>query len=88
MKRSKKEYTEGKLYQLFEYVKHFNIHFNLLLSRYKRFKKIYSIENATHIDVIIYIDMIIVQLRAVCIENERHKNVWHQFYFVKLVNKI
>ena len=70
---SKTEYTEDELYQLFEYIKHFNIHFSLLLRRYKRFKEIYSIENATHIDVITYIDMIIVQLRAMCIENERYK---------------
>ena len=68
---SKTEYTED---ELFEYIKHFNIHFKLLLRRYKRFKEVYSIENATHIDVITYIDMIIVQLRAMCIESESYQN--------------
>lgn len=71
---SKDEHTENEILELFEYIEHFNIHFRLLLRRYKRFKEIYSISNATNIDVITYIDMIIVQLRAMCIENERYKN--------------
>lgn len=71
---SKDEYTENEILELFEYIEHFNIHFRLLLRRYKRFKEIYSFSNATNIDVITYIDMIIVQLRAMCIENERYKN--------------
>ena len=69
---SKDEHTENEILELFEYIEHFNIHFRLLLRRYKRFKEIYSISNATNIDVITYIDMIIVQL--MCIENERYKN--------------
>ena len=71
---SKDEHTENEILELFEYIEHFNIHFRLLLRRYKRFKEIYSISNATNIDVITYIDMIIVQLRVMCIENERYKN--------------
>lgn len=71
---SKVEYTEDEILELFEYIEHFNIHFKLLLRRYKRLKDIYSIENAKDIDVITYIDMILVQLRAICIENERYKN--------------
>ena len=71
---SKVEYTEDEMLELFEYIEHFNIHFKLLLRRYKRLKDIYSIENAKDIDVITYVDMILVQLRAICIENERYKN--------------
>lgn len=55
-----------------DYIKHFNIHFALLLKRYKRFKEIDDIHN-TDIDVVTYLDMIIVQLRAICIESERNK---------------
>lgn len=58
---------------LMEYIEHFNVHFRLLLRRYKRFKEINTINN-NDIDVITYLDMIIVQLRAMCIENERYKN--------------
>ena len=71
---SKVGYTEEEMLELFEYIEHFNIHFRLLLRRYKRLKDIYSIQNAKDIDVITYIDMILVQLRAMCIENERYKN--------------
>lgn len=71
---SKVEYTEDEMLELFEYIEHFNIHFKLLLRRYKRLKDIYSIENAKDIDLITYVDMILVQLRAICIENERYKN--------------
>ena len=49
---SKDEHTENEILELFEYIEHFNIHFRLLLRRYKRFKEIYSISNATNIDVI------------------------------------
>ena len=55
--------------ELLQYIKHFSMHYNLLLCRYKRFTEIYDIHN-TDIDVITYLDMIIVQLRAMCIENE------------------
>lgn len=65
------EYAE--LLKLMEYIKHFNVHFALLLRRYKRFKEINTIGNSD-IDVITYLDMIVVQLRAMCIENERYKN--------------
>ncbi len=58
--------------KLLEYIEHFNVHFSLLLSRYKRFKEINKLNN-NDIDVITYLDMIVVQLRAMCIENERYK---------------
>ena len=56
-----------------EYIGNFNIHFKLLLQRYKRFREVNRIDNR-NIDVITYFDIIIVQLRAICIENERNKN--------------
>lgn len=54
--------------ELLQYIDHFNMHYKLLLRRYKRFTEIDDIHN-TDIDVITYLDMIIVQLRAMCIES-------------------
>ncbi len=59
--------------KLVEYIENFNIHFALLLRRYRRFREINRIDNKD-IDVITFFDMIIVQLRAMCIENERYKS--------------
>ena len=50
------------------YIDYFNMHYKLLLRRYERFRKVDNINN-TDIDVITYLDMIIVQLRALCIES-------------------
>lgn len=58
---------------LCQYIEHFNTHFKLLLRRYRRFIEINNINN-TDIDVITYLDMIVVQIRAMCIENERYVN--------------
>ncbi len=58
---------------IIEFVDHFNVHFTLLLRRYKRFKEIDDIHN-TDIDVITYLDMIVVQLRAMIIESKNYKN--------------
>ena len=68
---SEGDYTTDFL-ALMEYIKHFNVHYRLLLCRYSRFKKINDISNRD-IDVITYLDMIVVHLRALCIENERLK---------------
>jgi len=68
---SEGDYTADFL-ELMEYTKHFNIHYQLLLRRYDRFQQIDDIYN-TDIDVITYLDMIVVQLRAMCIENDRLK---------------
>ena len=57
---------------LLEYIDHFNVHFTLLLRRYKRFREIDDIHN-TDIDVITYLDMIVVQLRAMIIESPYYK---------------
>lgn len=64
----KDEKNIDELVELAEFIEHFNIHYKLLLRRYARFKKINDIYN-TDIDVITYLDMIIVQLRAMCIES-------------------
>lgn len=50
------------------FIDNFNIHYTLLLRRYKRFTEIDDIHNVD-IDVITYLDMILVQLRAICIES-------------------
>ena len=57
---------------LAEFIDHFNVHYQLLLRRYRRFKEIEDIYN-TDIDVMTYLDIIIVQLRAMCIEKESNK---------------
>lgn len=73
-----------ELVALGEYIKHFNVHYNLLLRRYARFKEIDDIHNMD-IDVITYLDMIVVQLRALCIESPRlHKNYTAQILLRKL----
>lgn len=63
---------ENELLLLSQFIDNFNIHFTLLLRRYKRFSEINTIRN-NDIDVITYFDMIIVQLRAICIENNNYK---------------
>lgn len=62
-----------KIMNLAEYINHFNVHYKLLLRRYKRFQEINDVFN-TDIDVITYLDMIVVQLRAMCIESPKLKN--------------
>jgi len=54
------------------YINHFNTHYRLLLERYKRFCEIDYIYN-TDIDVITYLDIIVVQIRSMCIENKNYK---------------
>ena len=52
------------------YVENFNMHYSLLLQRYERFTEINEISNRD-IDVITFLDIIVVQLRALCIESPR-----------------
>ncbi len=73
----KKEYeldaeNADELLNLAEFIDHFNVHYKLLLRRYKRFKEVNDIFN-TDIDVITYLDMIVVQIRAMCIESPNLK---------------
>ena len=66
------EQSSDDLMSLAEFIEHFNVHYKLLLRRYARFKEIDDIFN-TDIDVITYLDMIVVQLRAMCIESPHLK---------------
>lgn len=59
--------------QFIRFVKNFESNLNLLKRRYERFKEINNPLNSD-IDVSTYFDMIIVQLRAMCIENDRNGN--------------
>lgn len=67
------EKKSDELMALAEFIKHFNIHYGLLLQRYARFKKINDPFN-TDIDVITCLDVIVVQLRAMCIESPNLRN--------------
>lgn len=66
------EQNSDDLMELAEFIRHFNIHYALLLRRYKRFCEINNSPNMD-IDVITYLDMLVVQLRAMCIESPRLK---------------
>ena len=68
-----KDNSADALIEIAEFIDHFNIHYKLLLRRYARFKKINDVFN-TDIDVITYLDMIVVQIRAMCIESPNLKN--------------
>ena len=59
--------------QLSLFIKNFNIHYSLLLRRFKRLKEIDYPLN-TDIDVITYLDMILVQVRSFCLESEKYHN--------------
>lgn len=66
------EQNADELMEIAEFIEHFNVHYALLLRRYKRFREINKLPNAD-IDVITYLDMIVVQLRAMCIESAKSK---------------
>ena len=66
------ERNADELMSLAEFIENFNVHYKLLLRRYARFKEIDDVFN-TDIDVITYLDMIVVQLRAMCIESRHLK---------------
>lgn len=71
---------------LAQYIEHFNIHYTLLLRRYQRFAEIEDPLN-DDIDVSTYFDMIIVQLRAMCIESPNHKNNYTAQILLRKVGK-
>ncbi|MEG2146505.1 MAG: hypothetical protein RRY06_07740 [Lachnospiraceae bacterium] len=75
-----------ELIELFEFIEHFNVHYSLLIKRYKRFREIDIISNYD-IDVITYLDIIIVQLRAMCIESDRYKNNYVAQILLRKVNE-
>lgn len=59
----------------YEDIKPFLMHYELLLRRYRRYSELNSTTTIydTHIDKVTYFDMLIVQLRALCIENSKRK---------------
>ena len=73
-------------HELIQYIEHFNMHYRLLLRRYKRFTEIDDIHN-TDIDVITYLDMIIVQLRAMCIESPNLKKNYTAQNLLRMMNR-
>lgn len=68
-----KDYNLKEIATLGEYIDHFNLHYNILLRRYQRLVEIDEPLN-DDIDISTYFDMIIVQLRAMCIESPKLKN--------------
>ncbi len=72
--------------EFLQYLEHFKMHYKLLLRRYARFVKIDDIHN-TDIDVITYLDMIIVQLRAMCIESPGLKKNYTAQNFLRLMKR-
>ncbi len=72
MKIDFKGMDKNEVILLIDYIENFNIHYDLLLRRYERFKEINYLGNSD-IDVITYFDMVVVQLRAMCIESEWYK---------------
>ena len=66
------EKQSDELLLLGEFIRHFNIHYSLLLRRYAKFKTIDKFDSS-NIDLVTYLDIIVVQLRAMCIENPKNK---------------
>ena len=82
------EINTDELIAIGEFIKHFNIHYKLLLRRYARFREINDVNN-NDIDVITYLDMIVVQLRAMCIESSNlKKNYTAQILLRKLGEEV
>lgn len=67
----KNEYEQE---ELLDYIKHFEVHWRLFLKRYKRYMKLQKLRNNDDLDANTYFDMLIVQIRAMCIENSKLKN--------------
>lgn len=65
---------QGELREISDFIRHFEINWNLFLKRYTRYKELE--ENATidNFDYSTYFDILVVQIRAMCIENELLKN--------------
>lgn len=70
----------------YTYISYFNMHYKLLLRRYERYEKINNICN-TDIDVITYLDIIIVQLRALCIESPNLKKNYTAQNLLRLMKR-
>lgn len=70
----------------FDFLEHFNIHYTLLLRRYEQFKKLDGM-NVTNLDGSTYFDMIIVQIRALCIESPRLKKNYTAQVLLRKIGK-
>ena len=66
-------WNQQAIEQIVIFIEHFNMHYNLLLRRYKRFKEVDD-PQSRDIDVLTYLDIILVQLRSICLEHEKYKN--------------
>ena len=66
------ERQSDELLMLGEFIEHFNVHYSLLLRRYKKFREL-SKYNFDNIDLLTYLDIIVVQLRAMCVESPQNK---------------
>ena len=66
-----KVWNMSVLEQLGIFIENFNIHYSLLLKRYARFKEIDYPQNLD-VDVMTYLDMILVQIRSFCIEKGKN----------------
>ena len=73
-------------YKFITFLEHFEMHYKLLKRRYRRFTEINDIRNLD-IDVITYLDIIIVQLRAMCIESSGRKKNYTAQNLLKLVKR-
>ncbi len=62
-----------KVVELNRFLKSFSIHYQILLDRYAKYKELDKLDN-DNLDVGTYFDIIIVQLRALCLENSSNKN--------------
>lgn len=70
----KKVLENGELYELAEFIRHFEIHWKLFLKRYERYLELEATASVNNFDYCTYFDMLIVQVRAMCIESANLKN--------------
>lgn len=60
--------------ELEDFIRHFEIHWRLFLKRYIRYKELEASATEDNFDYSTYFDMLIVQVRAMCIESANLKN--------------
>jgi len=63
-----------ELQKLADFIKHFEIHWNLFVRRYIRFKELENSVTYGEFDYCTYFDMLIVHIRAMCIESPNLKS--------------
>ena len=72
--------------ELLSIVKHFRMHFELLCRRYAKFKSIPKLNNK-EIDLITYLDIIVVQIRALCIERQDLKKNYTAQNLLRIIGR-